>query len=223
MLNKLLISTALVVGMGTAASAATVSYTASLAPQTTDFDSAALDVQQFDSSLGTLDSIKIELTGLVEGQAVYENTSSTSGTDIDLDLAADVTLSTAALGDLIVALPTLSQTVTAGVFDGSIDFAGTSGATVGGLSSNDTVSTTLLGGFGEFIGTGFVSLLVAGDGNSTVEGNGNLISGFTTFAGADITVTYTFTEAPAAVPLPAGAPLLLLGLGALGIARRRKG
>lgn len=227
MLRSLLLSTALVAGVGTAASAATISDTATLGALATNFSGETASVDQFDSSLGTLNSVTIELFGNVSGTFQYESQDGSPAT-VNMNLSAEVGLSTAGLGEFLVALPTLSQTFNTTAFDGSIDFAGTSGGTVTGLNSSDDETTTLLGGdMSEFIGLGTIDLFVSGVGLSSASGPGNLFQGFSTLAGASVTVTYDYTEAttppPSPVPLPAGMPLMLVGLAALGIAKRRKG
>lgn len=224
MLNRLLISTALVAAMGTAASAATVSYSGSLADQSTNYSGVSVGVQQFDSSLGTLNSVSISLTGSVSGIFEYESRDNSAST-VNMNLSAQVSLATSSLGQLIVALPTLMQSFATTAFDGDRDFAGTSGGTITGLTSTANESTSLLGGdMSEFVGTGLVNLLVSGTGNSSASGPGNLSQDFTTFAGAQITVTYDYDVAPppSTVPLPAGMPLLLLGMGAMGLAAKRR-
>lgn len=220
-MKQLLLSTALIVGAGTMASAATISFTSDLADQRTNFSGAAIGVQQFDASLGTLESVEISLEGRVSGGARYESEDAAPGS-IDLNLAAMVSLSTNALGQIIVTLPTITEIVNVTAFDGLFDFAGTSGGSVAGLTSSDTKSTTLLSGFAEFIGSGLVDLQLGGLGVSTATGPGNLTTGFQTYAGGEVTVTYTYTDAPAPVPLPAGMPLMLLGMGALGLAAKRR-
>ncbi len=223
MLKQTLIAAALVTGMGSAASAATVTYSATLGDQTTNYTGRAITgISQFDSSLGTLNSATITLEGSVSGGIQYESLDA-SGATVTLDLSATVSVSTNALGAIVVALPELISNESVTAFDGTIDFAGTSGGSVGGLFATATNSAVLTGAaLAEFIGTGFVNFTMDGTGTSEATGPGNLATIFQTLAGGIVTVTYDYDDAPAPVPLPAGAPLLLLGLGALGVARRKK-
>ncbi len=117
MFKQTLIATALVAGVGTAASAASVTYTADLADQRTKFTDVAISVQQFDSALGTLDSIQISLEGRVSGGARYESDDAAPG-NITLNLSAMVSVSTDALGELVVTLPTATKTVMVEASDG---------------------------------------------------------------------------------------------------------
>lgn len=225
MLNRLLISTALVAAMGTAASAATVTVSQTLGDQTTNYSGRTVgSIAQFDSSLGTLNSATVTLLGTVSGSINYESLDA-AASNVQLNLSAEVAVSTGMLGQLVVVLPTLTQVESASIFDGTIDFGGTSGGSVANLSANLSNTTVVTGGdLTGFIGGGFVDFTLDGTGLSSATGPGNLATIFQTLAGGTVTVVYDYTVAPppSAVPLPAGMPLLLLGMGAMGLAAKRR-
>ena len=191
MLSKLLLSTAFIAGMGVAASAATITHTQTLGDQTTNFaDRSVGAIAQFDASLGTLNSATITLLGTVSGSISYESLDAASST-VTTNISAEIALSTSALSSLVVVLPTQTEIRSASVFDGAIDFAGTSGDSITNLSANLSDSTVLTGAsLAEFIGTGFVDFTLDGTGVSSASGSGNLAAIFQTFAGGTVTVTY---------------------------------
>lgn len=209
-----------------AASAATVSYSDTLDFQSTNFADQVLSLTQFDPTLGTLNSVSVTLDGTVLGNASGESRDAASAT-VTLNLSAEITASTAALDSLAVVLPVASESFAATAFDGSIDFGGTSGVSLTGLTATESAFSMLTGtDMAEFIGAGTVDILIGASGIAYGSGAGNLITEFATEAGANVTVVYDYDPSvtpPAPVPLPAGLPLLALGMGALAIARRRKG
>ena len=78
LLNTLAAATTLagIVATSGAANAASLSYTSSIITNFTDIIDAPLSVQQFDSSLGTLQGVTIEFTGDILGNAGFENSKS---------------------------------------------------------------------------------------------------------------------------------------------------
>ena len=132
------ILSAALIGGAQAAAAATLSYSDSFgmtSAATTDW-THTLNLSQFDSSLGTLQSELVTLTGLVEGEASAESLNASPST-VKLNLSAVISAITAG-GVLVETLPIVSETYHFTAFDGSMDFAGTSGAASGTLAPRDT-------------------------------------------------------------------------------------
>lgn len=221
MLKTALAAAAVVALTGAGASAATITYTNSLANQSTAYNNIALSLQKFSNGLGTLNSVTFSLTGFVSGNVSAESLDALPA-NVGLNLGAQVTAATA-ISPLAVVIPTATQVFAASAFDGVMDFGGTSGTSITGLTAAKSTSVLLTGGsMLEFIGGGTINILISASSQSSSTGSGNLVTMFQTLAGANVSVTYDYTEAPAPVPLPAGMPLLLAGLGALGLARSRR-
>ncbi len=204
------------------ATAASLSYTDSVSLQRTNW-SETLSVSQFDTSLGTLNFVTIALEGILAGDSGAESLEAGASV-VTLNLRTLVTASTTALGTVASALPESSITQGLAAFDSVLDFAGPSGFRVNGQSATNTTTSVLTGSdMAEFIGTDTVDLTIDSLGLSFGFGAGSVVQLFITDAAANLTVTYDYTEVPpiAPVPLPAGLPLLLVGLGALGLARKR--
>ena len=205
------------------ASAATVMFTSNvISLQPTNFDST-LFLPQFDSSLGTLQSVSVTLFGNLMGTVQAESLDASPST-INTNLSSILTLSRPAGGGVIViTTPLAANSFNASAFDGTIDFAGTSGITYPGLTAmaNNTTLLTALADLALFTGLGTVNADLSAVGASSANGAGNIVTQFNTQAGAYAEVTYTY--ATPGIPEPATWAFMIMGFGAAGsIVRRRR-
>jgi len=205
------------------AQAATLSYTDSAALATTNWVDT-LSFSKFDTSLGTLTSIRFDLSGVVQGVGNAESLDS-SGSNVTLSLGSLLSLTRPDNSTLVVTNPVFSQTFNFSAFDGAIDFAGTSGGSTGSVSATGS-NFFVSGSASDFalfsaLGGGTINLGLNAVGASNGNGSGNLITQFNTAASGVAKVTYTYTAPTADVPEPASLALVCGGLGLLGAACRR--
>jgi hypothetical protein len=208
------------------AHAAVITYTDSKALTTTNWLDA-LSFSKFDTSLGTLTSIRFDLEGVVQGVGSAESLD-TSASTVTLSLGSLLGLTRPDHTTLVVTNPVFTQTFDFTAFDNSANFAGTSGGSTGTVSatgSNFFVSNNA-SDFALFsaLGGGTIALGIDATGNSSGTGSGNLITQFNTSASgvAKVTYTYTPTTPTGDVPEPASLALVCGGLGLLGAIRRKK-
>jgi hypothetical protein len=190
------------------ANAATITSSSSTGFGLTNIVDSPLSVQKFDTSLGTLKSVKIDFTGDLLGTARFENLSPSS-TPVTVNLASNLGLKLNNQS-LFALNPQNSFNYQVGAFDGAIDFGGTSGQSVTGLSAtkSETMTYTDSQFLQSFIGTGNLQFLFSAFAQSGVTGSGNMISSISTEAKAGIKVTYDY-DALKSVPEPSA----VLGLG----------
>jgi len=105
-----------------------------------------VSVPKFDTTLGVLDSMTLTFSSTVTGSAKVENQSVSSGGTTTVTLKAKLTISQPPYVTTIDTIsPSISTDVDLTVFDNNIDFGGSSGTTLNGLSGNvsDTLTKTV--------------------------------------------------------------------------------
>ncbi|MCC5602278.1 choice-of-anchor E domain-containing protein [Nostoc favosum] len=183
------------------ANAASLSYTSSTNYEFTDIIDAPLSIQKFNSSLGTLQGVKIEFTGDILGNAGFENRSPTqSKATVNLGSQLSLQLN----NQLLLGLnPQYTSSYQVARYDNITDYGGTSGKTLSNLTATQSgiqtfTDTQLLQ---SLIGNGNIDFLFSAIADSLVTGSGNMRSYIDTYAKASITVTYDYEEAKS-VPEP---------------------
>lgn len=203
------------------AQAAVISFNNSIGVTETDW-SEVLRFNKFDTKLGTLNSIKFDLSGVVSGAGFAENRGS-SATKVTLTLGSTIELTRPDGTTLVVANPVFDQIYSLGRYDRVLDFAGTSGIHTGEVQASRAESflSSSASDFALFSGKGFIELGLSALGTSFAKGPGNVTTGFDTFASGAVQVSYDYTPF-AEVPEPATLATLLAGLGLIGAVRRRR-
>jgi hypothetical protein len=155
-------------------------------------------VPKFDPALGTLQSIDITFTGSIVGSAQAESLD-TSATTVTETFQGQIILTRPDLSTLGSVLPQAQFVDTFTSFDGTIDFAGTSGTSHMNVSATQTMTfsspppaSDLALFTGPLGNPGTITLPVTAVGTSTATGSGNLITQFTQDASADVQVCYNY-------------------------------
>ncbi len=203
------------------AQAAVISFNNSIGVTETDW-SETLRFNKFDTKLGTLNSIKFDLSGVVSGAGFAENRGS-SAAKVTLTLGSTIELTRPDGTTLVVANPVFDQIYSLARYDRVLDFGGTSGVHTGEVqaSSAESFLSSSASDFALFSGKGFIELGLSALGTSFARGPGNVTTGFDTFASGAVQVSYDYTPF-AEVPEPATLATMLAGLGLIGAVRRRR-
>jgi hypothetical protein len=207
-----------------------VTYTAwqsdTLGPTLDDWGTptpSTMTFNQFDTLGGTLTLVEVDwaLQGYVSGTSQAENTDPDHGHLLTLNLSTVVSLydpSSVLLGSIT---PTANKTFNATLFDGKLDFGGTSGVTYSGLSGTLFTSGALVSGLAPYIGLGTINYGASSKGASSASGSGNMVSAFTTYGKAIGGVRYGYTQKNL-IPEPGTGALMLAGLAGAVLLRRRR-
>jgi hypothetical protein len=228
------IAAALLAAQAGAALAATTSHEA-----TQQTGSSFLELQQFNPDLGQLTQLTLMLTGTVTGNFAAEATRARGGPYVftfTLKSAFSLGLPDNAGGAPLTVTPSWVETRTVGLYDGTLDFGGTSGATLAGrqASADKEQSYTDPVVLELFTGTGAVSLPVLSQDLSSISGVASYRGGFDTSRVTSAKVTYTYDLPEVFLPPPDMLPpmqpvpepttwaLMFAGLGMVAwLARRR--
>lgn len=160
--------------------------------QTTNW-ATTVSIPKFDSSLGVLQSVDFELTGRVTGSASIESLDAAPST-VMTTYKAEITLTRPDMSVLVISVPDQMFNDNLSAFDGTIDFAGTSGIAHLDITAQDvqTLNVTAPADLALFTGAGNIVLPIDAVGTSTASGSGNLITQFLTDAEASVSVCYNY-------------------------------
>ncbi|QQE12989.1 PEP-CTERM sorting domain-containing protein [Planctomycetota bacterium] len=174
-----------------------------------------VQLDQFDDSLGTLNWIKIEITGKVQSNVTVENDSVLAAPDAALEITSNFSAAAPSSTNVVVAMnDSLSASLdpTDGTKGSGSDFHD-----YGLIDIEDTNSSVIVMNFAPFVGTGEFDVDVIGSAGFVVSGTTDSSLKVSNLNGmGEVKVTYDYV-----VPEPASMALIGLG-GMLMIGRRKK-
>jgi hypothetical protein len=186
---------------------ATRTETINFGSATTDW-SKTMELNQFNPSLGTLTGVDITNSGSLTSRIRVESLDNAPA-DITGTVAGNLTLTGLGSSPLVTATNAQTEQFHAATYDGTADFAGTSGQDFGNKSSGGTKSISLnsAADLAKFIGRGQIALTETAHATSSADGAGNLLTQINSTARANVTVVYHYTPAPPPPPpAPSGNP-----------------
>jgi hypothetical protein len=197
------------------ASANTLSYTATIPTQTTDY-TQSVSLQQFNSSLGTLNSVTVQLDGdftitsltFTNNAATTQTFTASSGIKFGLSGVGIAFNTGATLG--VDVNNGASIVLAAGAT--SVDYA----QPLGTLANSGSKSGSVLpANFAAYQGNGTVAFNFGTQTTTTFfGGGGNIQFNQTTVAGGAVKITYNYTAVPE--PLPVFSGLVVVGFALVG-------
>jgi hypothetical protein len=180
--------------VASAASASTVSYVAGAPLASTDW-TVTLSFPQFNPALGTLLSVSFEARDSLVASFQVENMSTSSGNTVRDSSKAIIDLKRPDSSLLLEVISAKEYTASFPVYDGVLDFGGTSGAKALNQVAYNSASwtTTAAADLTLFTGVGTIGLPCKATGKSYVSDTaGNVVHSVSTQAAAYVVVTYTY-------------------------------
>ena len=171
---------------------ATLTKTVTFPSTQTNFNlSGVLD--QFDPSLGVLQSVEIQHAGSITSEIKVENLSTDSGSNITGNVSGTLNFVAPGVNDNL-AINGTAGSFNAAAYDGTTDFSGASGTSFGQKSANgsDDITVTDPTALAAYTGTGTVAVTENATATSTATGGGNLEVNVQSTAQATITVIYHY-------------------------------
>lgn len=179
----------------------------------------SFDVTQFDSSLGTLTGVELIINGYSSGGTVQYESTSPAAVNVSLNVITQIKVYDNDSSLIVITTPTQHTDFSASTYDGTTDYAGTSGISYTGGNATDTESETLTSGsdMSKYIGTGAVTFFFESQMYTSITGSSYSSNATNTDFYFTYEVVYTYTAVPEA------ASLGILSVSALALlARRRK-
>lgn len=162
-------------------------------------------IAQFDSTLGTLNSVQILLNGKLTSDVKVENLDAAPSA-INAQVNGALSLQGPG-GTLLSVAPSISENSTSlSAYDGTLDYGGTSGHDFGPQSASAQKTITLTNNLSVWEGSGSVALTETAQSSSTVAGSGNEQVNISSLGSGNVTVIYNYTPKPPSPP-PAPPPV----------------
>jgi hypothetical protein len=170
----------------------TQTQTCTLSLQITNW-SRSCSVPRFNPSLGTLESVRFEVSANINSTASVESRDM-SATTVTVNVSANVTLFRPDNSTIAAVLPSTTTNTNFTAYDGTTDFAGTSGAVLPNLLASEasTITSTAPADLALFTGVGNITTPVTATGLSSFAGSANLATLVDTQAAASINVIYSY-------------------------------
>ena len=163
----------------------------------------------FSSTIGTLTEVDLVTSGSFQSQFWAENLGHSAST-IQGTTSGDLSINVPS-GSIPVTIPSVTETMNASAFDGSVDYGGTSGKDFAPVTSSSTPQTTVLtspADLAAFTGNFRMPISVSGHATGSASSTDGAISdGFKTQTSATITVIYHYIpNLPSLDPPPNTSP-----------------
>ncbi len=182
-------------------SPATQQQTASFGPSATDTPQA-LQIAQFDPSLGTLTSVQIQETGTIASQLQVDNLDAIAST-VQANIQGAITLQGAGLTNPLTANVQTQESASVAATDGTVGFTGASAYNFGVKDAQGTQSVTLDASSSDlsaFIGTGQLTMNAGGTADVNASGPADLLAMIQSTVSGQVKVVYTYTPSNALKP-----------------------